>query len=80
MATAKGDANVIGTRGAAVDPPAPAPATVPEGQQAVTLIGVGGTEEAKINVPTPLPIDLIYGGAMYNLSDRVAGVYTFRHP
>ena len=82
--TGTGEANIIGTRGATPAPPPADEAAVPEvtpdtgkGSQVCTLTGVG--EPAQVSVGLPLPIDLVYGGAMYTLSDRAAGVYTFRH-
>lgn len=82
--TGTGEANVIGTRGA----PAPAaPAEPPiladypdkgEGLAVVTLVGLL-EEPAKYRVGTPIPQDLSVDGAIYNLNDRAAGSYTFRH-
>jgi hypothetical protein len=71
------------------DPPA-ADNTLPEppilegypdrghGLEAVTLIGLL-IEPTRYRVGKPIPQDLAIGSDIYNLSDRAAGVYSFRH-
>lgn len=50
-----------------------------EGLQVVTLIGLLA-EPTQYRVGKPIPQDLTVDGAIYNLSDREAGTYNFRHP
>jgi hypothetical protein len=45
----------------------------------VSCIG-GGPYDGTWTVPAPLPMDLSAGRVIYNLSDRAAGVYTYRVP
>jgi hypothetical protein len=67
--------------------PAPPPiAVLPEypdhgqGDQVVTLLGVGDpADAAQVRIGCPLPQSITIGGVPYDLSDRAAGTYTFRH-
>lgn len=45
----------------------------------VTCIG-GGPSDGAWTVPEPIPQNIAAGGAIYNLSDRAAGVYVYRVP
>lgn len=49
-----------------------------QGVAVVTLIGLLA-EPALYRVGKPIPQDVAIGGNIFNLSDRAAGVYTFRH-
>jgi hypothetical protein len=52
--------------------------TEPEGMQDVTLIG-GGPLDGAYRIPIRIPQELSVGAANYDLSDRPAGVYVWRH-
>jgi len=49
-----------------------------QGVQTVTLVGLL-LEPTLYRVGKPIPQDISVGGGMYNLSDRAAGIYNFRH-
>jgi hypothetical protein len=50
----------------------------PEGMQDVWLIG-GGPLDGAYRIPIRIPQELSVGAANYDLSDRAAGVYVWRH-
>jgi hypothetical protein len=50
----------------------------PEGMQTVTLIG-GGAYDGTYRLPVAIPQELSAGAVTYDLSDRAAGVYVWRH-